>query len=314
MTTTPVKYYAFLITAMILWGGSWVAKDVAVSIASPLTAGFFRFLIASLLFLIMMSLTGKPPHKRYRKSQLKILLLIGGVGVFGYELTELIGLTLTTSGQGSILDGFQPVTIGFFAYLLLKEKLARRWQYCGFIFSFVGILFVIGVQSLIEFNPQYLAGNLILILATCFWAIYSTLGKAAMKTMSSLEMTAGGIVIGTVFFACGAIAEQFWISPAMRDPRFWATVLVLGVIMSFVTFLLYFESVKNIGATRSGVFIGLIPISGTILSVFILQEVIYWTFLVGLVFVIAGIVVINFPLRVQTKTTIPDNRQTHIAD
>jgi drug/metabolite transporter (DMT)-like permease len=297
MTAAPLKYYAFLVTAMIIWGGSWVAKDIAVSLAPPLTVGFFRFFIGSILFLLMMPLTGKPPHRRYKRAQLKILLMIGGIGVFGYELTELTGLTFTTAAQGAILDGFQPVTIGFFAYILLRESLPRRWQYGGFIFSFAGVVFVVGIQSVIQFRLDYLLGNLILILATCIWAAYSALGKAAMRTMSSLEMTAGGIMFGTVFFACGATAEQFWTLPAMSSSLFWTIVIILGVAMTFIAYLLYFDSVKNIGATRSGVFVSLIPISGTILSDIILQEAIYWTYLVGVIFVIIGIVIINYPVK-----------------
>ncbi|MHA2359810.1 MAG: EamA family transporter, partial [Candidatus Thorarchaeota archaeon] len=51
----------------------------------------------------------------------------------------------------------------------------------------------------------------------------------------------------------------------------------------------------ELGATKAGGFINLVPVFGTIFSVIILQDILYWTFIVGLLLVVNGILLINFP-------------------
>ncbi len=295
MPSDPRKSYALLIIAMFFWGGSWVSAKVLVAIAPPLTIGFFRFLIAGILFLVLMAIRGPSPLKLFTKERAKILLLVGLTGVFGYGVFFLTGMQFTTAAQGSIIAGFNPATVSLFAHIIHRERLAKKWQYAGFALAFAGIIFVVGIQALIDFRLDYLIGNLIILCAMMTWGLYSSIGKEAMKTMSSLEVTAAGVFVGCVLFGLSAITEEFWMLPAMIDPLFWFNVLYLGAFVTFIGFLFYFESIKQIGATKTGGFINLVPVFGTSLSFLILNEVIYWTFALGLALVIGGILIINFP-------------------
>jgi drug/metabolite transporter (DMT)-like permease len=115
-----------------------------------------------------------------------------------------------------------------------------------------------------------------------------------MRTVSSLEATGGGVFFGTVLFGLGAAAEQFWLLPAMVNPVFWLSVLFMGIFVTVVGFFCYFLAIGNLGATRSSTFISLVPVFGTIFSAIILFEAIYWTFVVGILLVAAGILLINY--------------------
>ncbi|MCK5264077.1 MAG: DMT family transporter, partial [Candidatus Thorarchaeota archaeon] len=89
-----------------------------------------------------------------------------------------------------------------------------------------------------------------------------------------------------------------WTLPALIDPIFWMNVIYLGVFVTVIGFLFYFISIKELGATRAGGFISLVPVFGTFLSaLFMPEDPIYWTFGVGLLFVVCGIAIINFPIK-----------------
>ncbi|TFF91737.1 DMT family transporter [Candidatus Thorarchaeota archaeon] len=296
VVSSDAKYYFMLTMAMLLWGMSWVSKDVAVGLAPPMTVGLFRYLFASLAFLVFMSATGKPAHKRFRREDLKSLVLVGGLGIFAFEVMELTGLVFTTSAQGAIIDGIQPITIAIFASLILREQLARKWQYSGLFLGFLGIVIVVGVQYVLVWNLDHLIGNIILIIATCIWALYSVAGRRIMERMPSLNLVAGASFVGFALFSITASLEAFWLEPALNLPEFWINTVFLGAVVTFLSYLLYFEAVKNIGATRSGIFLSLVPIFGTLLSAWLLNETIYWTFLAGLVCVTVAILLVNYPL------------------
>ncbi|MHA2140003.1 MAG: DMT family transporter [Candidatus Thorarchaeota archaeon] len=309
MAERPLKYYLAIVLAMFFWGGSWVSAKVLVAIAPPLTIGFFRFLIASLLFIVVLAIQGQSPIRLFTRERAKILFLVGLTGVFGYGVFFLVGMQFTTAAQGSIIAGFNPTTVSLFAHIIHRERLARKWQYAGFALAFTGIIFVVGIQALIDFRLDYLVGNLIILCAMMTWGLYSSVGKEAMKTMSSLEVTAAGVFVGCVLFGLSASTEEFWTLQVLVDPIFWFNVLYLGACVTFIGFLFYFEAIKQLGATRTGGFINLVPVFGTSLSFLILSEIIYWTFALGLVLVIVGILIINFPIREnETEEAISEER------
>ncbi len=294
---------------MLFWGGSWVSAKILVSelAAPPMTIGFFRFLIASVLFLLLMTIQRPSPLKRYNRTHLKYLILLGLTGVFGYGVFFLVGMTFTTAAQGSIIAGFNPITVSIFALFIHGERLTKRWQYLGFFVSFVGIFFVIGVQALLEFHSAHLLGNLIILCAMIIWGLYSSIGKSAMKSLSSVEATGGGVMVGTIFFGLGAFSEQFWALDVVFNIEFWFHVSFLGIAVTFLGFLFYFQGINKLGATKTAIFINLVPVFGTLLSAIFLFEQIYWTFILGLCLVIAGVMVINFqPKNTQEERKITD--------
>ncbi|MCK4279122.1 MAG: DMT family transporter [Candidatus Thorarchaeota archaeon] len=293
MPEKPLVSYALLIFAMLVWGGSWVSAKIAVAIAPPLTIGFFRFLFATSLFLLFMPAMGYSLRQMFSRSNLKWYALLGLTGVFGYGVFFLFGMGFTTAAQGALIAGLNPASVSIAAHIIHKEQLAQKWRYSGFILAFLGIIFVIGAQVLLDFRIEYLIGNLLIVCAMLTWGFYSSIGKAAMKSMSSMEATAGGVMVGTLLFGVGAAAEGFWTLPAMYDWMFWMNTFFLGCFVTFLGFLFYFDAINKLGATRTGVFINLVPIFGVSLSVLILNEAIHWTFLIGLALVIIGIVIIN---------------------
>lgn len=285
---------------MAFWGGSWPSAKILVEIAPLMTIGFFRFLSASILFSILLFATEPKPRRIFQKSNFKILFLVGFTGIFGYGVLFLTGMRFTTAAQGAIIAGFNPATVSLFAHLYHKERLGKRWQYIGFLIAFLGVIFVVGVQALLEFNLNYLIGNLTILCAMFTWGLYSSIGKEAMKNLSPLEVTTGGSIIGVVLFGAGALIEQVWTRPALANPIFWLNALYLGTCVTFIGFLFYFMGIKELGATRAGGFINLVPVFGTIFSFLILNEIIYWTYGVGLFLVVIGIIVINYPVMRET--------------
>ena len=263
-----------------------------------MTIGFFRFFIASVLFLILLLIAEPQSRHFFRRENIKLLSLVGATGIFGYGVLFLTGMRFTTAAQGAIIAGFNPATVSIVAHIVHKERLSRKWQYSGFVLAFMGVIFVVGVQALLDFHLDYLIGNLIILCAMVTWGVYSSIGKEAMKSMTPLEVNTGGAIIGSMLFGIGALYEQVWTLPALVNPFFWMNAFYFGVFVTVVGFLFYFISIKELGATRAGGFINLVPVFGTLFSAIIMpQDPIYWTFGVGLILVVIGISIINFPVK-----------------
>ncbi len=286
-----LREYTLLTLTAIFWGSSWVIGKILVELAPPFTLGFFRFLIASVFFITLL-LSNKRTFSYQKKDYLHFFIL-GLTGIFGYGIFFLIGLKFTTASQGAIIAGLNPVTVSIFTHLLHKERLEQKWRYSGFIISFIGVILVIGVQTLLDFRLEYLIGNLIIALAMCIWGLYSALGKGYMNNKSSLETTTGAVLVGTLIFGIGASAEQFWFLDAMTDNIFWIGSLLMGFFVTFLGFYFYFIGIKSIGASKASIFINLVPVFGVLFSFLVLKESLNWSFGVGLILIIIGITIIN---------------------
>ncbi|MHA1908536.1 MAG: DMT family transporter [Candidatus Thorarchaeota archaeon] len=295
MPNENLKYYVLLIIAAFTWGASWVAAKILVDIAPPLTIGFFRFLIGSILFVTLLRVTGVSLTNIFTRARMKWLVLLGFTGIFGYGVLFLVGMRFTTAAQGSIIAGFNPVTISIFAFIIHRERLERRWMYAGYAISFLGVIFVVGVQALIDFQLEHLIGNLIILGAMCIWGLYSSVAKEAMKSMTPLEANTGAAIIGMLMFGIGSLFEQPWTLPIYTDINFWWNVFFLGAFTTVVGFLFFFIGISKLGASKTGGFINFVPVFGTSLSFLILAETIYWTFIIGLLLVIIGVSIINYP-------------------
>lgn len=295
MATRNARYYIMMLVTTFLWGGSWVSGDLIVELAPPMAIGFLRFMVALIPFLVLLRVYQHGLRRILAREHLPVVLATAITGILGYGVFFLIGMHYTTSAQGSIIAGLNPTTITIFSYIINRERLERRWQYLGLLLSFIGVVFVIGVQALFEFRLDYLVGNLLIVLAMVNWGMYSALGKRAMRSLSSAEMTTGSILFGTLMFGVASVND--WNDTVfLYSGEFWFHIFFLGILVTFVGYILFFESVKNLGGTRTGVFINLVPVFGVLLSVMILGEELPWTFVTGLILILAGISVINAPV------------------
>ena len=226
------KDYVALVFVMLFWGVTWISSKVLVSYAPPLIVGFLRYTIALPLFILLLKYKGKSPLQIFQKNTTHILVLAGVFGIFASIYIRLYGLQFTTSGQASILAGFSPVGVALFAYIMHKEKLVSNWGYVGFVLSFIGVLFVVGIQSLLEFNLSYLVGNIFVFIAVIGWGFFSSISKSAMKELSPIEVIAGSIFVGWLCFGLIALTEIESLTSIVITSEFLFHIFFIGVFPS----------------------------------------------------------------------------------
>jgi drug/metabolite transporter (DMT)-like permease len=296
-----LSHGALFLTAF-MWGGCWPATRILVGILNvpPFLTGFYRYFAASLCFIPLLMIMRISPRIVFGRNK-KIIVQAG----FVYFLCGVflnLSMIYTTAAQGAILSGFNSTTVALFAFLMYREKLQHKWQYLGFIFSLLGVFFVVGVQTFIVNQPSYLIGNLLVLLSTLSWGYYSSLGRARDASLAPLEYTAGSILVCSLFFGLSSLLEGIGPLSVYTQYEFWSSLFVIGVLTTFLGFTLYFGSMKNIGATRAGSYICLVPVAGSLFSIIFLGEQLSWSILVGLFLVICGIIIINlYPIRQDTE-------------
>ncbi|MBN2157088.1 MAG: DMT family transporter [Candidatus Lokiarchaeota archaeon] len=309
MKNSHLVNYVLLIVSMIFWGISWPLAKILVPLATSFQIGFFRFIIASFVYIVFYFIKFRNNLKVYTWKSIYQFFVLGLLGIFGYGILFLTAMRFTTSAQGAVLAGVQPTIITLLSRLIHKERLEPKWRYWGLLFSFAGVLMIIGIAPFIEFNSQHVIGNIIVLGAFFCFAGYSVLGKTVMQTHTSYETTTWATVLGAFMFGGAAIIENQWDQLQWNSWIFWISIIIMALFVTVISFLCYFVAIKNLGTTKSGIFINLVPVFGTLFSVILLGESISWTLWLGLLLISLGIAFINFPIDFNLKAKLNEKKR-----
>ncbi len=305
--------YLSLIATMLFWGGTFIAGRSLAGSVPPATAAFFRFAVATAALLVLVRLIeGRftiPPRKLWLP-----LFVLGLTGVFSYNILFFTGLTYIEAGRASLIIALNPLVITIFATMFLKESLSPR-KSIGVIISLVGAVFVISnghPATLLTGN--FGKGELAILGCVASWVTYSLVGRSVLKTLSPLTSVLYSSGVGCLLLLLPALQEGSLIAVTQYSAKEIGSLTFLGLFGTAIGFSLYYQAIRKIGATRSGVFINLVPFFSILLSWIILKESIQPTVLTGGILVLTGVTLTNTKQRASSQNTRNIAITTHTHD
>lgn len=284
--------YLKLLATMAFWGGTFVAGRMLAGVVPPFHAAFLRFAIAGgILLLVLLRVEGRlPALDRY---QLGSVTLLGLTGVLGYNVAFFTGLQTVSASRAGLIIALNPVGIALLSALFGGEPL-RMVKSLGVLVSVVGAMFVISNGHLALLASGVGIGELTLLGCVLCWALYSVIGRRAMRAMSPLTAVTYSAIAGTLFLAPVALAQGVISKIPTYGPEAWASLLFLAVLGTVLGFLWYYQSIKEIGAVRSGVFINFVPLFAMLFGFLLLGEPLTPSLLQGAALVITGAWITNY--------------------
>lgn len=195
------------------------------------------------------------------------LLVFGIFGIQACQYTYFRTIIYAGAGIATVLQYLAPVFIIFYLFLF-HRKLPRLVEIISVILS-LGGTFIIAFQGTLDFSK--LNENIL------FWGLLSAIAVAiySMQPVTLLAKYGTGVIVGWGMIV-GGIASLFIWQPLNSEAIInnWTffnlfTVIVLGSALSFN---LYLEGVRLIGAVRGTVLSSFEPISAAFISWLILDN------------------------------------------
>ncbi|WP_085599864.1 MULTISPECIES: DMT family transporter [unclassified Pseudomonas] len=298
--------YCKLAAVTMIWGGTFVAGRYLASGLSPLLAASLRFLLASLALLGFMALA-RIPLARPSFRQLGQLALLGFFGIFFYNLCFFLGLQQINASRASLIVALNPAVIALASWALFKERLDRR--------KLLGICLCLGGAALVicSRDPSALAsragswrGDLLILGCVLGWGVYSLFSKELNQSLGPLQTVTYSVVLGTLMLCAATLVRgEFDLQAVLHlDLAQGLALLYLGVLGSALAYIWYYDGLRRIGATRSGVFIALNPLTAVILGALLLAEQLSLVMVLGGALILGGIYQCNRPLAKGTRKAI----------
>lgn len=280
MKDSTKKYLGILglLTVTIIWGGGFVASDIALATLTPFQIMFIRFFIAA----VIMTALGKDSIKSVTREEIKCGAMLGSA-LFGGFALQIIALQYTTPSKNAFLTATNVVIVPFIALVIYKKKIPVK-SLVGAGMAIVGAA-VLSLQS--DFSMGI--GDLMtLACAVCFaLQIFLTgefVGKIRPTVLNFLQMTTAFILSGVGLIVTGS----FRFKPSMES---LLAVLYLGIVSTTITYLLQTISQKYVDETKSAIILSMEAVFGTIFSVILLHETVTVRMITGSVLILAAVLV-----------------------
>ena len=294
MITQRTTTYLLLIASMALWGGTWIAGRVLAQSMSPMNAAFLRFLLASLfLFFLTRKVEGRFP--RIGRGQILPVVGLGATGVFLYSWLFFTGLRTVTAGRAALIVACIPVCISAVSALIFKERFGPV-RIIGTLLSLAGVSVVLA-----DGNPLTLLqggisfGDLCILGCVAAWTAYSLGGREVMKQLSPLTSVSWSCLFGCLLLFPFALGSDLVGQVAASTSLDWVCIVYLSILATSLAYYWYYSSIREIGASRSGIFINLVPVFAVALGALLLGEAVHLSLVFGGAMVVTGVYMTNRP-------------------
>ena len=279
-----MQYFYPLLTVFI-WAGNNVITKAASGRIFPAEIGFYRWLLAGLLFtpfLLRPVLNNWP----IIKPNLGKVVLLGVLGMVIYQSLAYFAATITTATNMGIILSLVPIVTLAMSILTLGNRLTIG-ALLGAILSFVGVLFVVSQGSLTVLMAHGVnLGDAMMLFATVAYATYSTLLKKWKLGIPPLQLLYLQILVAIVVLL-PLFLHSLKTGLTLSNIQL---VLYACIPTSMLAPLLWMKSISLLGPSRTTLFFNLLPLLTAVIASLALGERLAMYHLLGGALTLLGVI------------------------
>ncbi|MBD3193700.1 MAG: EamA family transporter [Candidatus Lokiarchaeota archaeon] len=302
--------YFELTVMIILWSLSFIVVDIGVEIVPPLSLALYRFILASICFLIIHLYTRIKNNKKqisnhkggnlskYNKKDWLLIIIASFTGISFFFLSQYNAIAIIGPSLPALFVCLlAPIIVSTLALIFFEEKL-NKIKILGFGIATIGGYLLVTGGNLDILNPQSVnfLGYFFALLTPILWAIYSTSTKFLTKTKSTLRMLEFITYFGTIelFFLVLINNELITLLLNMNNPILFFCCIYLGLVCHILGYYIWNNSQKQIASSKAVSFLYIEPFLTLIFS-FLLQrsEIILPLNIIGGIIVLIAVLIIN---------------------
>ncbi len=279
--------YLLLTLTALFWSGNMVVGRGLREAVPPMSLAFARWTLALLL-----TLPFAWPHLKtlrgMTRKQWGVLVVLGVLGVGAYNTLAYVALVHTTATNAALLNSFIPIAIIAISWFLGHQ--ARLLESIGVGVSFVGVMVIVSRGDPVVLAGLSLnAGDLWMLAAVLSWALYTLglkwrpAGLHPMALLATLTMIGLLVLAPLVWVELSSGARLHLTTPALFG------VAYTGIFPAFLGYVFYNRAVGEVGASRAGLFIHLMPAFSTVLAMLFLGEAPRAYHFFGIALILTGI-------------------------
>jgi drug/metabolite transporter (DMT)-like permease len=263
-----------------IWGASFMLMRISVPEFGIWAMVEIRAVLASVILL---------PFVWWRRELKDMLTYWRQVAVVGLLNTAIpfcffaYGAMHLPSALTALLNGTAGIFGALLAWLWLRETISTSAKF-GFLFGVFGVF-------LLSYESLSLAGVSLLpvfscLIATFCYGVAVCYFKRYLSDAKPLAVAAGSQIVTSIVLA--PLVLMFPVT-SMPSADAWGAVLILALVCTGIAYVLYFDLIGNIGASKA-IYVGyVVPVFGLLWGWWLLDETISPIMLAGAGVILFGI-------------------------
>ncbi|MEE1889377.1 DMT family transporter [Pseudomonas carassii] len=276
--------YLFPLIAILIWAGNTVVTKMSAGAIFPAEIGFYRWLLAGLLFTPF--LLPQVWHNRAAiRPHLGKIFVLGVLGMAIYQSLAYFAAAITSATNMGIILSLMPLMSLALSIAWLGQRLTYG-ALLGALVSFFGVLEVVSAgQPGVLLHQGLNAGDLMMLVATFAYALYSFLLKKWQLRLPPLQLLYLQVLVAIL-----VLLPLFLLSPKTGlNGHNIGLVLYAGLLASMVAPRVWMQAVHRLGPSRTTLFFNLLPVVTAVVAAVVLDEQLASYHLVGGVLTLVGV-------------------------
>jgi drug/metabolite transporter (DMT)-like permease len=302
-TVLQVTAYICLIIATLCWGGNAVAGKLALGHVSPMMLTFLRWFLAVALIAVISIPQLKKDWPVVRRN-LPLLFFYGIIGYTTFNAMLYSAVQYTTAINVAIEQAGIPMLIFLLNFCFFRTSVSLA-QFAGFGMTLVGVALTAAHGDFATLAQLSLnLGDGLMLIAVAAYAVYTIFLRwkppLDWRTLMAIPALAAMLTSLPLLLWEGSRGNI-----QLPDQEGWVIAFYTAIFASLLAQILYIKGVGEIGANRAGLFINLVPVFGTLLSVAIIGEKLQLFHMIALVLTLGGIAIAEKGRPKASAPTVP---------
>ncbi len=279
------NFIPVFILLVLSWSTAFPVVKIGLSQSPPLLFAGLRTFLGGLFLLLPACLWGGKLRVCQMWPYWIWSALFSVILFFGFQT---YGIYHLPSGLSAVLIYLQPILVGLFARIWLKESLTWN-KSIGLILGFSGVCVVSweGVSGSLS-----LIGVLLGVGAALSWAIGTVYFKRIQDQVSLLWLIAGQFVIGGLVILALSLVFESW-TEATWNVTFWSSILYSALFGISLAWVLYLALIQQGEVSRMSANMFAVPLMSVLMGSLFLKEPLSLFLGLGSCLIMAGIYLVN---------------------
>ncbi|HGY0993640.1 TPA: DMT family transporter [Aeromonas salmonicida subsp. pectinolytica] len=268
--------FLFPFSCMAIWSGNAIVSKLAVGLLSPAALAWSRWMVAAIILTPFLARRAWRDRAKLRAGfyQLAALALLGMVlnQTLGYYAAQTLGAT-----EIGLMMGLTPLMTVLLSIWLLRER--PTWgALLGGLISILGLTILLGQGDPSRLFTQGIhIGSVYMLLSAGTYALYSVLLKKWDLGLDNWSMLYGQVLCSLLFLTpFYLLVDGQW-----PDGRALWLILYAGIPTSALSPWLWMQGIALLGASRTAIFMNLLPVMTAALAISWLGETLTSYHLIG---------------------------------
>jgi drug/metabolite transporter (DMT)-like permease len=241
--TNVTRGYIYGLIGVVIFGMTLPFTRLAVREFDPLFVSIGRTVVAALVAIPLLFLTGQ---SRPSRADFKSLLVIALGVVLGFPILSSIAMKTAPASHGSVVLALLPLSTAFMSTMFAGEKPSREFWMWGLLGSSAVIIYALWEGGLVFHNADYL-----LVLAVITASMGYAAGGNLSRKLGGWQVICWALIVALPM----TLPLAYYFSQSVtwdESPTAWACFAYLGLMSQLIGFFAWNKGLAMGGVAKVG--------------------------------------------------------------